>query len=252
MKYAVITGASSGIGSELAKQLSEQGFGIVLVARRENRLRALAEQLKTDTKIFVTDLSSREGCESLGEFLKDTNVGVFVNNAGFGDCGLFRDCNIEKEMQMINVNVVALHLLSKIAIRLMEKEGGYLLNVGSSAGLIPGGPYMATYYATKAYVVSFTQGIAEELSEIRSKVFASVLCPGPVNTEFNDVANVEFSLPGISAKYCARYALQKMFSRKVVIIPSVLMRVGMFAGRFLPRKLYVKIVARQQKKKIGK
>jgi len=252
MKYAVITGASSGIGAEFAKDLSARGYGLILVARREERLRALAAELKTPAEIFTADLSDARECERLGLFLRGFDVGVFINNAGFGDCGKFAETDISKEMRMINVNVVALHLLSKMAVKILAKNGGYLLNVGSSAGLMPSGPYMSTYYATKAYVVSLTQGIAIELQESKSNVSASVLCPGPVNTEFNDVANVQFALPGISAKFCASYALKQMFKKQTIIVPSFTMKCAAVAGKFLPRHLVSKIAGGQQKKKLGK
>lgn len=252
MKYAVITGASSGIGAEFAKDLSAHGYGLILVARREERLRALASELGTPAEIFTADLSQQSECERLGEFLQNFDVEVFINNAGFGDCGFFAETDLNKELQMINVNVVALHLLSKLAIQLMGKNGGHLLNVGSSAGLMPAGPYMATYYATKAYVVSFTQAIAIELEESRSKVHASVLCPGPVNTEFNNVANVKFSLPGISAKFCAHYTLKRMFKKQTIIVPGLLMKCAAVISKILPRHLVAKIAGKQQKRKLGK
>lgn len=251
MKYAVITGASSGIGAEFAKKLSARGYGIILVARREDRLQALAKQLKTPAEIFTADLSKQEECERLGDYLKGFDVRVFINNAGFGDCGPFATTDIDKGQRMIDVNISALHRLTKTAINLMSSKGGHLLNVGSSAGLLPAGPYMATYYATKAFVVSFTQALAIELQETHSKVHASVLCPGPVNTEFNDVANVRFSLPGISPRYCANYALKKMFKNQVIIVPGLLMKLSTVASKFLPRTLVAKIAGRQQKKKLG-
>lgn len=252
MKYAVITGASSGIGAELSKKLSARGYGIILVARREDRLKDLAKQLNPPSKIFVADLSQQSECQRLEDFLKDFEISVFINNAGFGDCGDFANTDIDKEQKMIDVNVTALHRLSKTAIKLMSSKGGHLLNVGSSAGLLPAGPYMATYYATKAFVVSFTQALAIELQETHSKVHASVLCPGPVNTEFNDVANVHFSLPGISPKYCANYAIKKMFKNQVIIVPGILMKLSTIASKFLPRALVAKIAGRQQKKKLGR
>lgn len=258
MKYAVITGASSGIGAEFAKDLSARGYGLILVARREERLRALASELGYATglgnaaEIFTADLSRAEECDRLGEFLQNFDVEVFINNAGFGDCGPFAETELNKELQMINVNIVALHLLSKLAVRILAKNGGYLLNVGSSAGLMPAGPYMATYYATKAYVVSLTQAIAIEQEEAGSKVHVSVLCPGPVDTEFNDVANVNFSLPGISAKFCARYALKQMFKKQTIIVPGFMMKVAGIVSKLLPRAMVAKIAGKQQKKKLGK
>ena len=126
------------------------------------------------------------------------------------------------------------------------------MNVGSCAGLMPAGPYMATYYATKAYVVSLTSALARELKESRSPVYVGCLCPGPVNTEFNAVANVEFALRGITPEYCVRCALDGMARRRTVIVPGPLVAAGMTLGRFLPRPVYIKIAAHQQRKKLYK
>ena len=154
--YAVITGASSGIGMAFARQLAAEGYRLVLIARRENRLQALAEELNksgTESMIITADLSEKEACYRLMQQLEPVPVGILINNAGFGDCGSFLETDADKEMQMIDVNVKAMHLLMKLMLRRMEKqEGGYILNVASSAGLLPAGPYMATYYATKAYM----------------------------------------------------------------------------------------------------
>ena len=200
--YAVITGASSGIGMAFARQLAAEGYRLVLVARRENRLQALAEELKksgTESMVITADLSEKEACYRLMQQLEPVPVGILINNAGFGDCGSFLETDAEKEMQMIDVNVKAMHLLMKLMLRRMEKqEGGYILNVASSAGLLPAGPYMATYYATKAYMASLTRAVALELKQRGSRVYVGALCPGPVNTEFNEVANVEFALAGIT------------------------------------------------------
>ncbi|MCQ2106169.1 MAG: SDR family oxidoreductase [Fibrobacter sp.] len=267
MEYAVVTGASSGIGADLARELSSRGFGLILVARRKDRLKALAAELSTPSEVFVADLSKPEECKRLDIFLKNFDIRIFVNNAGFGDCGAFVSSDLQKELQMVQVNITALHILSKMALGLLQskacdEQGApnqkqsrnrcFLLNVGSSAGLLPAGPYMATYYATKAYVVSLSQAIAVELKEAKSNVSVSVLCPGPVNTEFNDVANVNFSLPGISSKACARYALRQMFKGQTVIVPGMLMKMAGIFSRLLPRELCARITGRQQKKKLGK
>ena len=123
------------------------------------------------------------------------------------------------------------------------------MNVASSAGLIPAGPYMATYYATKAYVVSLTRAIAQELQDEGSNIYIGALCPGPVNTEFNSVANVEFALRGISPSYCVKYAIRQMKKRKVLIVPTLTIKAATFFGRFIPQSLYIKIAGHQQKKK---
>lgn len=250
-KYAVITGASAGIGLEFAKRLAKRGYPLVLIARRQDRLLKIAGELKTKCEIIVADLSREEECYRVFYQLKDREIGVFINNAGFGDCGRFTETDLQKEMNMVQVNVKALHILMKLMLQKMEKKNyGYILNVASSAGLMPAGPYMATYYATKAYVASLTQAVAEELRENGSRVYVGCLCPGPVDTEFNSVANVEFALKGITPRYCVDYALKQMGKKRVVIVPAKTMQLAMTFGRFLPRHLYVRIAAHQQKKKI--
>lgn len=251
-KYAVITGASAGIGMEFAKILAQKGYGLILVARRKERLKELAATLDTSCEIITADLGKEEACYDLIKHLQNKKIEIFINNAGFGDCGVFVDTDLEKEMDMVQVNIKAVHILMKLMLKKMQKEGeGYILNVASSAGLMPAGPFMSTYYATKAYVTSLTRGVAEELRQKGSKVYVGCLCPGPVDTEFNGVANVEFALKGISAKYCAEYALKQMVKRKVVIVPTLQMKAAMTFGRFLPSHLYVRIAAHQQKKKMG-
>ena len=251
-KIAVITGASSGIGYAMAKILSNQGYGLVLVARREKRLQEIAKTLG-NSQIFVADLLNEAECVRFEDFLKSIDFEIFINNAGFGDCGNFLESDLEKEKSMITLNIWTLHRFTKAVAQILERHGGgFILNVASSAGLLPGGPYMATYYATKAYVTSLSLAVAREFKEKQSPVSLSCLCPGPVNTEFNQVANVEFALPGISAEFCAAYALKQMFRRKTIIVPGFMMKLAVFFARFLPRKLLVAIAGRQQKKKIKK
>ena len=205
--YAVITGASAGLGTEFAKQLANRGYKLILTARREERLRELAESLNVECVIIPADLSDKEECLRFFRLIESYKTDIFINNAGFGDCGSFLDSSLEKELDMVNVNISAMHILFKKMLQKMQKENhGYILNVASSAGLLPAGPYMATYYATKAYVSSLTQAVAQELKEADSKVYVGALCPGPVDTEFNEVANAEHALKGITAEYCVEYA----------------------------------------------
>jgi Short-chain dehydrogenases of various substrate specificities len=246
----MITGASSGIGKEFAKALSTGEYHLILVARREERLIALKDQLGCECTIITSDLSQREQCYDLYDKVKDFNIELLINNAGFGDCGFFVEGDLEKELDMLNVNVKALHILTKLILKQMyHRNSGYILNVASSAGLFPGGPYMASYYATKAYVTSFTQAIAKELKDMNSSVYIGCLCPGPVHTEFNYVANVEFSLKGISAAECVRYCLKMMKKKKIVIIPSLIMKLAVVLGKISPRSLCIAVAAHQQKKK---
>ena len=251
--YALITGASAGLGTEFAKQLAEKGYKLILTARREERLKALAESLPVECVIIPADLSKTEECLRVMELIQDKKIDIFINNAGFGDCNSFMESDLEKELDMIDVNIKAMHTLCKKMLQKMQKENhGYILNVASSAGLLPAGPYMATYYATKAYVSSLTQAVAQELKEMDSKIYVGALCPGPVHTEFNDVANVEFAIKGITAEYCVEYALKQMIKRQTVIVPTLVMKASTMMGHMAPRKLAVKITSGQQKKKLGK
>ena len=197
-KTVWITGASSGIGREFARRYARLGFRLILTARRTDRLEALTAELtvkyNTFCRILPADLEQESECARLCEALADERLDIFINNAGFGVCGSFLETSGEKELSMAKVNVLAMHQLFKFAVKKMETQGfGTVLNVASSAGLLPGGPYMAGYYATKAYVVSLTRGVAEELREQHSPVYVCALCPGPVDTEFNDRADVVFA-----------------------------------------------------------
>ena len=251
-KWAVVTGASAGLGVEFAKQLAKKGYKLILTARREDRLQELAKKVKTECEIVPADLSKQEECFRLFEAVKDKPIEVLINNAGFGDCNRFLESDLEKELDMIDVNVKAMHILMKLFLQKFEKDGrGYVLNVASCAGLLPGGPYMATYYATKAYVASITQAVAQELKESASPVYLGALCPGPVNTEFYDVADVVFTLKGISPKRCVHYAVEKMFEKKTLIVPTMLIKLLTTFAPILPRKLCVAVAAGQQRRKIG-
>lgn len=250
MAIACITGASSGIGMEFAKRLSRMGYELILVSRNTKALKKLAGTLPCRCKIISCDLSDENNCIKLAEYLKTKNLTLFINNAGFGDWGSFDNTDLNKELDMINVNIKALHILTKEILKdFKKKDRGYILNVASSAGLLDGGPYMATYYATKAYVTSLTSSIYEELKEAGSNVHISMLCPGPVDTNFNNIAGVTFALSGISASYCARYALSELFKGTLTIVPTFTMKAAVLAGKFAPRKLLIKITAKQQLKK---
>ena len=251
-KFAVITGASSGIGAEFARQLSARGDNLLLVARRADRLEKLSDQLTTVCEIMTADLSKKSECLRLVKALDDRRVDLFINNAGFGDCGPFLQTDLDKDLDMLAVNIRAVHILTKKIGQKLYKQGfGALLNVGSCAGLMPAGPYMATYYATKSYVVSLTSALAQELREAHSPVYAGCLCPGPVDTEFNDRAGVVFALRGITPEFCVQEAMHGMMHRRTIIVPSAFMRACTTAQKLLPASLLMPIVARQQKKKLG-
>ena len=173
-----------------------------------------------------------------------------INNAGFGELGTFAETKLKNDINMINVNIKAVHILTKAVLPgFIQRDRGYIMNVASSAGLLPGGPYMSTYYATKAYVTSLTTAIHGELRDLKSNVHISMLCPGPVDTNFNNVANVKFALSGIPADYCAYYALCKMFTGKLTIVPTFTMKAGVFGSRFLPRQVLAFMTGHQQKRR---
>lgn len=244
---ALITGASNGIGREMAVYLSELGYDLVVVARSGDKLKKLKNILKTEVTVFECDLSVLDNCYKLYEEFKDEKIDIVINNAGFGVFGNYEYEILDKEMNMIDLNVKCLHILTKLFVN--NKSTKRILNVSSSAGLMKGGPLMSGYYATKSYVCSYSFALYEELRRNKSDKKISVLCPGPVDTGFNKRANVSFNLKSLDAKYVARYAIDKMFKNKLIIIPGVTVRLGLFFSRFLPTKLLLKISYNIQKKK---
>lgn len=246
---ALITGASSGIGKEMALYLSELGYDLILVARDKEKLLELQKKIKTNTKIVVADLSDENKLKDIYILCKNDNIDILINNAGFGLFGSFDETDLNTEMDMIDVNIKAVHTLTKYFLKeMIKKDSGYILNV-SSAASFSAGPLMATYYATKGYVTKLTLAIYEELRRKKSNVHISCLCPGPVKTNFNNVANVKFSMKGMDSKEVARYAIDKMFKNKLIIIPGFKMKMTTFFSRFVSNKFAVKMVYNFQKKK---
>ncbi|MGN1467580.1 MAG: SDR family NAD(P)-dependent oxidoreductase [Ruminococcus sp.] len=246
---ALITGASSGIGRDIARYLSSLGYDLILVARRENRLEELKNQLKTDCRIICLDLSKEENCFKLYQMTKEENIDFLVNNAGFGVCGNFCDVPLDEEIRLIDTNIKAMHILFKLYLKdMVKRNSGYIINVGSSAGFMAG-PVFSSYYASKNYVVRLTEAVYEELRRSKSKVKVSVLCPGPVNTEFNRVANVKFALGGLSSEYVAKYAVDKTLRGKMVIIPGKLMKLNKFIQHFAGETVITRISYHIQKRK---
>ncbi|MBR0164178.1 MAG: SDR family oxidoreductase [Lachnospiraceae bacterium] len=251
MKLACITGASSGIGREFARQLSNQGYDLILVARSKDKLEQIAKKCRTRAEVIAADLSKEEACREIAERMKERELTLFINNAGFGNIGLFESCDLDRDLEMIDVNVRAVHILThEILEQMKARNKGTILNTASVAGLMPGGPLMATYYATKAYVVSITNAIAAELKESGSLVRIAALCPGPVDTDFNDVAGVQFSLPGISARNCVMTALKELKKGRIIIVPGLIVKAGSVLAKLLPRALVMRVLMKGQNKKI--
>ena len=246
---ALITGASSGIGRDMARYLASLHIDLILVARRKERLEELRKELDVKVEILVLDLLERKNLDKLYNHVKDKKIDIFINNAGFGLFGEFLKTDLERELEMIDLNVVAYHVLTKLFLQKMQKDGGgYILNVCSSAGFLAG-PKLATYYATKNYVLKLTMAIYEELRQMKSPVVISALCPGPVNTEFNKVAHGKFTVDGANSFYVAKYAIKKMFQKKLIIVPTLTMKLGLFFLRFLPWKLLLRITYHIQYRK---
>jgi len=246
---ALITGASSGIGREMAKYLASLGHELILVGRNKERLEELQNELEVDSQIVIVDLSDIKKVKELFVIMKNEQIDILINNAGFGDFGKFYETDINKELEMINTNVTAVHILTKLFLRDMKKrDSGYILNVASIAAFGPG-PLMATYYATKAYVNSLTEAIHEELRREKSNVHVSSLCPGPTDSEFFNRAGVTFAVKPMKSDEVARYGIDKMFKGKVIIVPGFINKCTIFFRRFASRGLARRVTYKIQKAK---
>lgn len=246
---ALVTGASSGIGYEISKYLAKRGYDIIVVARNRQALENLKNEIKTNVQIACMDLSVVDNCVKLYENFKDENIDVLINNAGFGMYGNFDILDMNKEIEMINVNILACDILTKLFLKDMKKrDSGYILNVGSIAGFMPG-PLMSSYYASKSYVVKLTQAIRKELKKSKSGVSVSVLCPGPVNTNFNNTAGVKFAVRPLSSEYVAKYAVDMLFKKKLVIVPGFTIKLARFFSKFTPDNILAEITYYIQTKK---
>ena len=250
---ALITGASSGIGREFALYLAELGYDLIICSRSTDKLNALKDEIKNvSVRVITIDLSRESDAFDLYEHLKEEDIDVLINNAGFGAFGKFLNVPLEREVELIHTNVSSVHILTKCFLKDMQsKNSGLILNVGSMAGF-SAGPKLSSYYASKNYVVRLTQAIHEELRRDGSKVKISVLCPGPVETNFNNVANVRFTTKGLNARDVARYAFDKARQGKIIIIPGFLMKTVKFFEHFLPENLLTRISYNVQSKKEGK
>lgn len=245
----LITGASSGIGKDMARILAKKADELVLVARDISKLEEVKNELEKDAKIEIIsmDVSKEENCKEIHNQVK--NVDILINNAGFGDCGNFTKTSLEKDINMIKTNIIAYHMLTKLYLTDMkEKNSGKILNVASIAGFMPG-PLMATYYATKNYVVKLSEGIREELKKEHSKVQISILCPGPVKTNFNKVANVDFHLREANSMEVAKYAIKKLDKGKFYIVPGIDVKIARIGAKILPANIISKFSYMAQKRK---
>jgi short-subunit dehydrogenase len=251
---ALVTGGSSGIGLALARVLAREGHDLVLVARRERELQVIADELKSrygaDATVIAADLSVAAGPRQVFDAVTAAGlqVDVLVNNAGFGGQGRFTETDGATEQRMLAVNVVALTDLTKLFLPAMIGRGrGRVLNVASTAAFQPG-PFMAVYYASKAYVLSFTEALAEEVAG--TGVTATALCPGVVPTGFQAAAEMSDDLPLLkspgskSPQFVAQAAYDGMMRGKRIVIPGALNKVGVQTLRLSPRRAVVRVVKR--------
>ena len=245
----LITGAGSGIGKSLALKFAKLGYDLVLVARNKEKLEEVKSEIgdKVIVELYPMDLGNVDNCIKLHNQVKD--IDILVNNAGMGKFDEFVDIDLEEELDMIDINVRAMHVLMKLYLKdMVKKDSGQILNVASIAGFMAG-PLMSTYYATKNYVVSLSEGVREELRKKKSRVEVSILCPGPVKTNFDNVAGVNFSLKGKTSEMVAKYTIKKLQKKKFYIVPGIDIKLLRFISKLVPNSLITKIVYNQQKKK---
>ena len=242
---ALITGATSGIGREMAKILAARGVDLIIASRDEQRMRHIAKRLP----VAVRTISKAEDCYRLYDAVKAEEIDILINNAGFGAYGATWDVPLETELNMLDLNVRAVQILTKLFLADFRKRGsGRILNVASSAGFLAG-PLMSGYYATKGYVLRLSEAISEELRQEGSRVTGTALCPGHVETNFDARAKVRRSIGGVSAKRVAQAGIEGMLRGKVVVLPGALMKMTYVGEKLLPESWMLKIAYRAQARK---
>ena len=255
-KTALITGPSAGIGLELAWIFAEHGYDLVLVARSADKLRRLAEDLKSrhgiSAHVIVKDLSNPTAPLQIFQEIQNQKIPVeiLVNNAGFGTYGPFAETSLEKELELIRLNISALTQLTKLFLpAMLERKSGKIMNVASTAAFQPG-PLMAVYYASKSYVLSFSEALAAELSG--TGVSVTVLCPGPTESDFQKTAGIDgkillFRLTMMKARKVAKIGYDGLMKKKRIVIPGFTNRLLPFGVRIAPRCLVTSLVQWIQK-----
>ncbi len=253
---ALVTGASSGIGLAIARSLATRGFDLVLVARREDRLQALAHELSAAASITVTvvaaDLATPEGTDVVVEAVGDREIDVVVNNAGAGWIGLFHQAPAARQLEIVDINCRALVALTRAFLPGMIARGrGHVVQIASVGGFMPG-PRAATYYASKAFVVSHSEALRHELED--TGVAITLVCPGPVATEFQRSSGVKGTMGGAAAMSdvdVAEASVEGMLQRRFLVVPGAPNRLLIALTRVLPRRLAAALVDRLQKKRLA-
>ncbi|HIT91111.1 MAG TPA: SDR family oxidoreductase [Candidatus Merdenecus merdavium] len=254
-KTALITGASSGLGLEFAKIYAKQGYHLVLVARNEGKLYSLKSELEkkyqATVHVFAKDLSLDDSPFDVFDYVLEHHIVIdtLINNAGFGDFGTFAHSDLQKQTDMVHVNVLTLMQLCHLFLKPMIQRGnGNIINMCSIAGFQPGA-MMSTYYATKAFVLSFSEAISVELKGTGVSVMA--LCPGPTKTGFEEKADLGMSglfknIKNSTAKEVAEFGYKKMKKKKVVAVHGINNKIIVFGSKILPRKVVRNLVYKIQ------
>ena len=257
-KTALITGATTGIGFEFTKLLAADGYSLALIARDEQKLRQIAADSQTkfniSVNIYPKDLSVTSDTENVVRQIREevAPIDILVNNAGFAISGAFVETDLAREVEMIQLNVLSVVIVTKLFAREMaQRRRGKILNVASTAAFQPG-PFMAIYYATKAFVLSFSEGLAEELKD--SGVTVTVLCPGPTATQFSKRAEMEKSklfkggiIPVLDAATVAKIGYDGLIKGQRLVIPGLMNKIGVLALRSIPRRLITQITKQLNK-----
>lgn len=241
----LITGATSGLGLEFAKQLKDLGYELILIGRNKKKLESISKLGKT----IYCDLSKKEEVLKLCKKLDKENIDMIINNAGIGVYGEFKDTDIDKELEMINTNIISLHILTKhFYKKFLKLNKGTILNVSSTATYSVG-PFMSSYYASKSYVYKLTRAIQKEN---KSNVRINLLLPGPVYTDFNKKMNINFSVKAMTPSKVVSYTLQKLYKNKEVIVPGFKNRLSILLIKLFPESLITRINYKIQSKKVTK
>lgn len=259
MKYILITGASVGIGYELAKIFAKERYNLILVARNLEKLNEVKEELQNSEINIVSikkDLSKPESVQELFNEINENNyeVEILINNAGFGLLGSFYELDLKTQLEMIQVNITSLVYLTHLILpKMIERKSGKIMNVASTAAFQPG-PHMAIYYATKAFVLSFSEALHEELNS--KGITVTALCPGPTKTEFQKRAKMENInleraklLPYMSAYEVARIGYEGLMKGKRVVIPGLLNKFGTKIVRLVPQALVLNVIKKFNSRK---
>lgn len=241
--WALVTGASSGIGLAIARELANRGYDIIGTSRKPRDFEKLTDEFpEREFKFISVDLETEEGIRKLEQETESIDLDIFVDNAGFGSFGDFTDEDLdEREVSMIKLDVIAAHLLLKHFLRRFHNAGKGKILVTSSAAAFGPAPYMAPYYACKAYVYRLALGYWRELKDKKSKVSLSVLCPGPVSTGFEKNGNLKFQLKPMRAEKVGAYAVKCLLRGRTVIVPGFMMKCAHFFSHFASDKLITKV-----------